>query len=161
MNIFVLDNDPIECAKLHVDKHVVKMILEHAQMICTAHHINPALYIDYNIPYKKTHVNHPCAKWVRDSMQNYYWLYKMTEALNDEYKFRFNHTVNHKSFDVIKSLPVPNLPNINMTKFARAMPDECKITDNIVKSYRNYYNMEKQNIMKWTNRNIPKWVQIE
>ena len=85
----------------------------------------------------------------------------MTEALNDEYKFRFNHTVNHKSFDVIKSLPVPNLPNINMTKFARAMPDECKITDNIVKSYRIYYNMEKQNIMKWTNRDIPKWVQIE
>ncbi len=155
MNIFVLDNDPIECAKLHVDKHVVKMILEHAQMIATTHHmVSNGLY---DIPYKSTHVNHPCSKWVRSSINNYKWLVKMTSALNDEYKYRFNHNVNHKSFDVIESLPTPDLPNIPRTRFARAMPDKCKIGDDVVASYRKYYNDEKQNIMKWTNRDTPKW----
>ena len=40
MNIFVLDNDPKKCAEAHCNKHVVKMILEHAQLMCTAHHLN-------------------------------------------------------------------------------------------------------------------------
>ena len=158
MNIFVLDNDPVECAKLHVDKHVVKMILEHAQMICTTHHIVGGM--DYNIPYKSTHVNHPCSKWVRDSINNYEWLVNMTSALNDEYKHRFNHDVNHKSFDVIQSLPIPDLPDVPRTRFARAMPDECKIGNDVVASYRKYYNSNKQNIMKWTKRQTPSWVEI-
>ena len=37
MNIFYLDSDPIICAKMHNDKHCVKMILESAQMLSTAH----------------------------------------------------------------------------------------------------------------------------
>lgn len=158
MNIFVLDNDYKKCAKAHVDKHVVKMILEHAQMICTAHHIVGGY--NYDIPYKSTHVNHPCSKWVRDSVNNYKWLVNMTSALNDEYKHRFNHDVNHKSFDVIQSLPIPDLPYVPRTRFARAMPDECKIGDDVVASYRKYYNTEKQDIMKWTKRHTPKWVEI-
>lgn len=157
MNIFVLDNDPVKCAKLHVDKHVVKMILEHAQMMCTTHHV---ISTDCDIPYKQTHVNHPCNKWLRDSVENYMWLYNMTEALNNEYKYRFNHNVNHKSFDVIQSLPIPDLPDIEMTRFARAMPDECKIDNDVVASYRNYYNTSKQNILKWTKRQTPSWVEI-
>ena len=157
MNIFVLDNDPVECAKLHVDKHVVKMILEHAQMICTTHHVVGTMV---DIPYKQTHTNHPCNKWLRDSVENYMWLYNMTEALNNEYKYRFNHNVNHKSFDVIQSLPIPDLPDIEMTRFARAMPDECKIDNDVVASYRNYYNTSKQNILKWTKRQTPSWVEI-
>ena len=158
MNIFVLDTNPKKCAKLHVDKHVVKMILEHAQMICTTHHLHPSLEYEYDIPYKKTHENHPCTKWLRDSIENYDWLYKMTKALNDEYKFRFNHNVNHKSFDVIESLPVPNIPNVSMTRFARAMPDECKVGNNVVQSYRKYYRDEKKNILKWSKRNNPSWI---
>ena len=38
MNIFYLHQDPHEAAKLQYNKHVVKMILESAQMLCTAHH---------------------------------------------------------------------------------------------------------------------------
>ena len=59
MNIFVLDNDPIECAKLHVDKHVVKMILEHAQLMCTAHHMQPNTTMQYDIPVSYTHLTLP------------------------------------------------------------------------------------------------------
>jgi hypothetical protein len=115
MNIFVLDSDPSTCAKMHCDKHVVKMILESAQMICTTHHQcrNPKL--KYDIPYKQTHVNHPCNRWLRDSLANYLWLVDLTKSLNNEYKYRYEHDNNHKSYDAIKDLPLPDLPNIGLT----------------------------------------------
>jgi hypothetical protein len=39
MNIFYLDHDPKVCAEMHVDKHCVKMILEYAQLLSTAHRV--------------------------------------------------------------------------------------------------------------------------
>ena len=39
MNIFYLDTDPVLAAQMQCDKHVVKMILESAQMLCTAHRV--------------------------------------------------------------------------------------------------------------------------
>ena len=36
MNIFALDKDPVVAAQMSCDKHIVKMILESAQMLCTA-----------------------------------------------------------------------------------------------------------------------------
>ena len=39
MNIFYLHEDPIQNAKWHVDKHVVKMVTEYAQLLSTAHRI--------------------------------------------------------------------------------------------------------------------------
>lgn len=160
MNIFVLDNDPQKCAEYHCDKHVVKMILEHAQMMCTAHHLHPNKTVKYEIPYKQTHVNHPCSKWVRDSLANYKWLYQMTYHLNEEYKHRFNHDVNHKSFDVIDNLPLPSLMNVPQTKWARAMPVEYK-HDDVIKSYRTYYINDKVELLKYTKRDMPTWLTVE
>ena len=37
MNIFYLHKKPEISAQLHCDKHVVKMIIEYAQMLSTAH----------------------------------------------------------------------------------------------------------------------------
>ena len=37
MNLFYLDTRPEKCATLHCDKHVVKMIIEYAQLMSTAH----------------------------------------------------------------------------------------------------------------------------
>ena len=37
MNLFYLHNDPVKSAEMHCDKHVVKMIIEYAQMLSTAH----------------------------------------------------------------------------------------------------------------------------
>ena len=48
------------------------MILETAQLLCTAHH---ELGTSIEIPYKATHKNHPSAIWVRDSAENYMWAY--------------------------------------------------------------------------------------
>ena len=159
MNIFVLNKDPLYCAIMHCDKHVVKMILESAQMICTTHHLCPNTNEDYVIPYKMTHKNHPCNKWVRDSIENYKWLVRLTASLNSEYRFRYNKNVNHKSYDAIARLPLPNLPNVGMTPWARAMPDEYKIGDrtydNVIASYHNYYRNAKIKILSYTNRLRP------
>lgn len=155
MNIFVLDSNPVKCASYHCDKHVVKMILESAQMICTTHHLKPNKNLKYTIPYKKTHENHPCNRWLRDSLANYLWLYKLTKALNDEYRFRYNKDIDHKSWTAIKDLPLPDIKNNGLTRWARAMPIECKIDDDVIKSYHNYYKTNKQHILKFTNRNIP------
>ena len=112
----------------------------------------------YDIPYKKSFINHPCTKWVRSSIRNYEWLIALTTALNDEYRYRYSKKINHKSFDAIKNLPLPNLPDNGLTRWARAMPIQCKIDDDVVESYRNYYRMKKKRILKYTKRNIPIWI---
>jgi hypothetical protein len=154
MNIFVLDLDPKLCAKYHCDKHVIKMILEHAQLLCTAHNLNGKIS-----PYKTTHKNHPCAIWVRQSLDNYIWLVEMTKYLNEEYKNRYNKISNHKSYEVITSLPIPDfLEKKGITDMALAMPDECIIEDDVVSSYRNYYIKEKQKLATWKNfETHPEW----
>ena len=156
-----MDSNPTNCAKQHLDRHVVKMILESAQMICTTHHLHRDLDIeDYEIPYKKTHTNHPCTKWVRSSLSNYKWLMELTKELNTEYRYRYDKDVNHKSWDKIKDLPLPALDDFGLTRWARAMPDECKIGNDVVSSYRNYYNTEKLNIMTYKKRKAPEWVKL-
>ena len=141
MNIFVLDKDPKVCATMHCDKHVVKMILESAQMICTTHHQCYNNNLSYDIPYKQTHVNHPCNRWLRDSLGNYLWLVNLTKHLNNEYKYRYDKNINHKSYDAIKDLPLPNIPNVGMTRWARAMPDNCKVGNDVIASYRKYLSL--------------------
>ena len=39
MNIFYLDKEVVPCAQMHLDKHCVKMILEYAQLLSTAHRV--------------------------------------------------------------------------------------------------------------------------
>jgi len=166
MNVFVLDTNPKTCAEYHCDKHVVKMILESAQMICTTHHMCYNKNLFYKIPYKKTHENHPCSRWLRDSLANYLWLFELTKHLNTEYKFRFSKDVDHKSWTAVKDLPLPNIKNIGLTVWARAMPDEVKMTnlkgdeycvgfDDVIESYRNYYLIKKQHLLTYTNRQKP------
>ena len=57
MNIFFLDWDTEKCAKYHCDKHVVKMILETAQLLCGAPHVTHQAPTKYRpstdqVPYK-------------------------------------------------------------------------------------------------------------
>ena len=127
MNIFVLDRDPKICAQYHCDKHVVKMILETAQMMCTV--LNE---LGYETPYKSTHSKHPCTLWLKESVYNYVWTRRLASWLNEEYKLRYNKTDNHKSWDVIASLPIfpTALPHKYITEFPQAMPDQYKHTDN-------------------------------
>ncbi len=157
MNIFALDKDTKVCAKWHCDKHVVKMILESAQMICTAHHECYNHKLNYEIPYKKAYVNHPCTKWVRESLANYLWLFDLTHELNKEYRYRYDKNINHKSYNVIHTLPLPDIDNKGITPFALAMPDDYKVS-NPHESYKNYYRGDKQHLLKYTKRLAPSWL---
>jgi hypothetical protein len=154
MNIFILDWDVKKCAEYHVDKHVVKMILETAQLLCGVHHMTPQ--VTPQVPYKLSHKNHPCAIWSRESLSNYLYLCELGLELCKEYTYRYNKR--HKSQDVIEWCLV-NLPNIEdkgFTEPAKAMPDEYKVKS-VVESYRNYYCGEKNGFASWKYRDTPEW----
>jgi len=152
MNIFLLDKNLEKCAQYHVNRHVVKMILESAQLLCSVHHICGEL----EPPYKLAHKNHPCSIWCRASLTNYLYLCELGLELSKEYTYRYNK--HHKSTDVIQWClnNLPNIPDIGFTPPALAMPDQYKV-DDFVQSYRNYYIGEKKSFATWKNREIPYW----
>ena len=155
MNIFILDENPHVCATQMCDKHVVKMILETAQMLCSAHPKGDA-------PYKRTHYNHPCTVWSRESKQNYDWLITHGYALHGEYLDRYNRV--HKCLSIIEWCEANkdslNLPDIGLTKFAQAMPEEYK-QESAVQAYRDYYIHEKSQFAFWKSEKIPSWFKFK
>ncbi|MGL5232181.1 MAG: pyrimidine dimer DNA glycosylase/endonuclease V, partial [Fusobacteriaceae bacterium] len=110
MNIFILHNNAEENAKLYCNSHVVKMILESVQILCSVSHMKgiPA-------PYKLTHENHPCTKWVAQSEAHWDMLVNIVEALNNEYKYRYDKDINHKSYDVMRGLEKPKFDRVTPT----------------------------------------------
>lgn len=158
MNMFVLDDDPVEAAKMHCDKHVVKMILESAQILCTSHYLVADVLPNPTPPYKKTHTKHPCCKWVAESFANYNWLCQLGKALCREYTYRYRKT--HKSEKVIdwcaQNYP-HGIPQSAMTPFPQAMPKQYRQA-NPVMAYRQYYLCAKLEFAKWTKRSKPTWV---
>ena len=156
MNIFVLDYNPQIAAEMHCDKHVVKMILESAQMLCTI-----ANHLCYDSPYKSTHLNHPCTIWARESRQNYMWLMQLFEFLHDEWQYRFNHTDNHLSYYKLQNVDfdaiLNALPDAGLTPFAQAMPDEYRDVDAVI-AYRTYYINDKADLLNYTKRKEPQWL---
>ena len=144
MNIFYLDKDPVKAAKLQYNKHVVKMILESAQMLCTAHHC--IMGDDADVPYKIAHKNHPSTVWVRQSGENYAWLYHHMMALGSEYTKRYGkkHLSITKCEDKLAILP-GGILETGLTKMPQCMPDEYK-DECSIQAYWNYYIGEKQPI---------------
>lgn len=177
MNIFYLDKDPRKAATDQCDKHVVKMIVETAQILCTAHRYLDGLeYIaktsnNRNIKryqmnnglmdrvlYKATHVNHPSCIWTRESSENYLWLYEHFGALCTEYFHRYGreHLTQTKLRAVLSILP-KNIKRRAMTPMKLAMPDEYRSSD-AVESYRNYYVTKQLNFkMAWTKSKAADW----
>jgi len=152
MNIFVLDYNPVRAAKMQCDKHVVKMPLETAQLLCSA-------FPKGSAPYKQTHYNHPCSIWTRESIENYKWLILHGIALCDEFSHRYGKS--HKSKEVIlwceKNMNKLKLPFKGKTRFVLCFDDKYKV-GNAVQSYRRYYRCAKYEIAKWNkNRLAPKW----
>lgn len=162
MNIFILDLDVKKCARYHCDRHVVKMILETAQILSTAltsmgvHHSG----------YKATHANHPCTRWACD-LRHWVYLRSLGRALGKEYTHRYGKI--HRSIDVINRLPIPEMTVARPVTFALAMPVEnhqyvpdhyderCFVLDEVL-SYRSYYKTKKDKFdMRWTKRDVPSW----
>jgi len=150
MNIFVLDYDVRKCAEYTCDRHIVKMILESTQMLSTAVRLS-----GLEEGYKVSHQNHPCSKWCRDSLSNWLWLRDLVVYMNGEWRVRYDHDYDHKSYTVAMGLSVPDIEDKGLTKFALAMPEEYKF-DDVVTSYRAYYKGEKSGFASWKN-GIPDW----
>lgn len=155
MNIFVLSLCPFICAKQHNDKHCVKMILEYAQMLCTAHHLcssNPDSQL-----YKIAHKNHPCTIWVRQTRSNYIWLYILFRELCKEYTYRYNkiHASEKRLMEILNYIP-DNIPDGNITVFPQAMPDDVKHKNSII-AYHQYYIKYKSSFCVWSKRDKPTW----
>lgn len=156
MNIFILSEDPVEAARMQCDKHVVKMCLETAQILCTVFPPEAA-------PYRRSHYNHPCCKWARSSVSNYRWLINHGLALCEEYTKRYNKI--HKSREIIEwcrdNYEVEMFYDCHEpTPFAQAMPEEY-YNESAVVAYRSYYIGEKKSIAKWNKATEPPewWIQ--
>jgi len=184
MNIFFLHNDPTICAQMHNNKHTIKMVLEYAQLLSTAHRVLDGVQsngfgktgrkqIRYvlsdsreSILYTATHINHPSAIWCRQSTENYLWLANMLVALCEEYTYRYGkiHKVERDGLaDVLlKNIP-HNIGNSGFTQPTPAMPDEVKIPGDSMASYRNYYINSKRHLSTWAgkinSRPVPIWYQ--
>ena len=164
MNIFYLDKRPDNAAEMHCDKHCVKMVLEYAQMLSTAHR-----ELDGDVPdilYKSTHKNHPSTIWTRSSKQHYDWLFRLFRMLSAEYSIRFG-LINdsrdvfkvHKSWDKLgKILEVApkNIKDNGWVDPPQCMPDHCKKPDTI-DAYRTYYMTEKASISTWKHSQQHTW----
>ena len=158
MNIFYFDECPVVSAEAQPDKMLVKMPLETAQMLCTAHRVlDGDEYADANGLYKTAYKNHPCTIWARESWDNYQWLYKHFIALGDEYKHRYGRE--HASITKLKDalfFHPDNIEDKGLTPLAQAMPDEYK-DDNPIVAYRNYVINEKHYAQWNKNREQPTW----
>ena len=179
MNIFYLHHDVNKCAELHNDKHVVKMILEYAQLLSTAHRVldgtqsvvltktnrKKTRYVlsderEHTL-YLSTHTNHPSAIWVRQSYENYEWLYKLFISVLKEYTYRYGRI--HATERLVGDLYTPptHIPKgVGFTEPTPAMPEEYKVKNNSIQSYINYYVGAKQHLANWKKRTIPSWYEF-
>ncbi len=118
MNIFVLDKNIKKCSQYHCDQHVLKMILESVQMLCTS--LNKQ---GFETPYKSTHIKHPCVLWVEESYSNFLWLKQLAIELNKEFIYRYNKDRDHASIKVLTEIETYIFTDKGLTEFAQAMPD--------------------------------------
>lgn len=166
LNIFATNECPIKSAQEHCSVHNVKMVVELAQLLSTAHFELDGIQVGY----KPTHKNHPSAIWVRQCSGNYQWTFLHFKALCAEYTFRTGKV--HKSSELLISLAKqPSKIEIaERTSFAMAMPDEYKnlgIFDQ-TKAYKAYLNSkfsewkQREKPMKvcWGLRGAPDWYNV-
>lgn len=156
MNIFVLDEDFKKNAQYYCDQHIVKMILESAQLLCSV-----TLLMGGIAPYKLTHENHPCTKWLLENERHWDFLISLVAELNIEYKRRFNHIENHKSFDVILRLEKPKyLSNFPIKEYVVVTDRVEKLPlEKTIQAYRKYYRQKFFEFpMRWSNIEKPDWL---
>lgn len=174
MNLFLLHKNLKICARQHCDKHVVKMILELAQMLSTAWWVlNPELAEKYHKKgyiYRKAHVNHPITIWTREHINNYDVVCDLAYELTKEYTYRYGKT--HKTTSKIlfmrryfpKNISIEDRKelggywNTTPPKQCFGVGNDHLKDDDVIRGYRNYYNESKRHIHSWKKRKIPAWI---
>ena len=157
MNIFYLDKNPQTAAAMHCDKHCVKMVLEYAQLLSTAHRVLDGDNAPLDL-YKIAHKNHPSTIWVRSSKQHYDWLFRLFRKLTIEYGIRYGRIHNSwKKLNRYLEFAPKNIKDKGWTAPPQCMPDHCKEKDTI-QAYRKYYLLEKNHFAKWKYSEEPEWM---
>jgi len=179
MNLFYLHKDPVQSAEMHCDKHVVKMIIEYAQMLSTAHRmLDGKQYTDASsgrriqrwrldnsnmdgVLYKASHINHPSTRWVRENAIQYQYAYDMFTALCDEYTYRYGKT--HLTDTKLRVLlnEIPN--NITLGVYSeppQCMPEDVKVQNDSISAYHKYYANYKKGFAVWTDRPVPSFMSV-
>lgn len=127
VNVFVLDADPVLAAEMLCLRHLGKMLLESAQLLCSAAPPGAA------VPYRRTHRHHPCTRWVETTPGAWGWLVAHARALAARYErvwgrqHRHPWQPRHKSADVVEAVAdlrpcQPATPDV----FALVMPVELR-----------------------------------
>jgi len=171
MNLFLLAKNLKRCAKYHCDKHVVKMILEYAQILSTAYwllHPDAERLHQQGKIYRKTHVNHPVCVWAREHPNNYMLIAKLGVYLTKEYTYRYGriHKTTPKLLFFKRNLPLfPECDKPLVQPWNTTQPPQCFGKDNdhlkrknVIQGYRNYYNHCKRHIFAWKKRPTPQWI---
>lgn len=178
MNIFFLHMSPKQAAKMHANIHVVKMIVETAQLLCNVHRRQReyclAPYMTgrqmARIPYKDSAAGHRklgSMIWVAESLGNYRWGVQLGLALCDEYnKGRgraAGKTSKHKTQKVLEWLR-DHEPNFKIKRRTPvrikhlAMPARFKKAETSVQAYRDYYFSKRRTMqMVWPEGQAPLW----
>lgn len=159
MQLFILDENIDKNVQYYCDKHIVKILTEACQILCTVYRQHKRDNIPLFI-YKSTHAKHPCTIWTGQCFENWQYTLNLADALYKEYQYRYNKPDKHlRALEIIEYLKTYNidLPKSIMTPFALAMPDKYK-NNNAILAYRQYYIGEKSHLFKWTKRNKPEWV---
>lgn len=151
MNMYWLDDDLELNARYHCNAHF-KLILETAQMLC-----NISRKFGHIPPYKVSHQNHPCQLWIEESFQNWLWARNYAIALDKERMWRRQSNVPHKSIEVIKSLPIPDLLDKGITPFYQGVPKDLRAPDNPSKAYRDFFCRDRLYLAEWGRRGAPDW----
>lgn len=150
MNIFFLDTDPALCARYHGDKHVRKMLIEYAQLLCNAHGNGEGLY-------KPTHLGNRYSRWVAQSVDHYLWLYKLWTSLAEEHRYRWGRE--HASWTKLyERLLLP--PSLCGSR-GWTDPPACDALGERsgVEGYRWLYRGPKRHLAVYTRREAPAWLE--
>jgi hypothetical protein len=168
MNIFFLDKCPTAAAQMLCDKHIGKMQLEAAQMLCTA----AKLKYDLSTKYKPTHVNHPSSVWCRGSEGNLLWLKQYVLAMDEEWLLRKglkneprrSHASHAVSLEVLDQMLAIGTRTKQMSYVPLCMPEDlCAGStkhvplDVAVSYYRSYYIRDKAKFATWPESRVPLW----
>lgn len=163
MNIFPLERMPERAARFQIDAHVIKMPVESLQMLCTA--ARTAGVEPEKIPYKSTHINHPCVQWVLADKSHAAWLHSHYLHLGAEFKVRFGHVhgcntddmrlrIGYMVNDLKRRLgdslyDTPQHFPLVVPEWYKVDMDEDRVVQ-AIHSYRNYYYNEKRQMsLRW------------
>ena len=177
MNLFFLSRNAREAAQAHANKHVVKMVLETAQLLSTGHRLldgtraagvskSGRKQTTWVLPdrdreealYRATHANHPVAVWIRASRAHYEWTYSLFVELMKEYTFRYGKT--HACGKLVEALASPpaGIPDAGWVDPPACMPDIYRDSKDVVTCYRAYYREGKKDLLAYKSREAPAWL---